>query len=55
MGNYVETDVKTSHLAKSKYIDRTDIQARKIKKEERYQEKEECTDEIGRSGECSLF
>jgi len=43
MGNYVETDVKTSHLAKSKYIDRIDIQARKIKKEERYQEKEECT------------
>ena len=33
MGNYVETDVKTSHFAKSKYINRIDIQARKIKKD----------------------
>jgi len=55
MGNYVETGVKTSHLAKFKYVNRVDIHARKIKKEERYQEKQECMDEIGRRGECSRF
>lgn len=44
-----------SHLAKFRYINRIDIQARKIKKEERYQEKKECTYEIGRRGECSRF
>jgi hypothetical protein len=38
-GNYVERDVKTSHLAKFKYINRIDKKARKIKEEETYQEK----------------
>jgi len=55
MGNFVETGVKTSHLAKFKYIKRIDIKARKIKKEERYQGKKEYVDEIGHSGECSRF
>jgi len=55
MWNYVETGVKTSHLAEFKYINRIDIQTRKVKKEERYQEKKEYMDEIGRRGECSRF
>jgi hypothetical protein len=54
-GKYVEIDVKTSHLAKFKYINRIDISARKIKKQERYQEKKEYTDDIGRRGECLHF